>query len=151
MTKKTEFFILDGDGEELFDAMSEHFKTKVVSICGNQIHKVEIETGEGETSDYFNGGVYCEKADAQREVKRLYRTIQQFRQGKCGKVNAFAFKPSDVSTLELLNLYEIYGELNTANKISAARMTATIDCVDEVENFLDKLRLETLMKGRCLT
>ena len=138
-----DFLIIDSDGEELFDAMSEKFKTKVVSICGNQFYKVELQT----SNDYFNGGVYCEKADAEREVKRLYRTLEQFKQGKLKGVDAFKFADSEISALELLNLFELYSELDTATKLRGARMSAAVDSIDEVENFLDKLRLSNLQKG----
>ena len=138
MTK--DFIILDSDNEALFDAMSEKFKTKVVSICGNQFYKVELQT----SNDYFNGGVYCEKADAEREVKRLYRTLEQFKQGKLKGVDAFKFADSEISALELLNLFELHSELDTANQKAISRMSAVEDCI------LDKMRLETLMKGRCL-
>ena len=149
MTK--DFIILDSDNEALFDAMSEKFTAKVKPLCGDNFFKVELQTGEGETSDFHNGGIYDDKHTAQREVKRLYYSLKKFRQGKCGEVNAFAFKESDISALELLNLFELHNELDTATKLRGARMSAAVDSIDEVENFLDKLRLETLMKGRCLT
>ena len=142
-----DFLIVDADNEALFDAMSEKFKTKVISICGNQFHKVELLTGEGETSDFFNAAIYADKRKAQREVKRLYRTLKKFRQGKCGEVNAFAFKPSDVTALEILTSFEIHSELDRAKKLRNARMSAVEDCICKVENFLDKLRITNLQKG----
>ena len=142
--RKTDFLIIDADNEALFDAMSEKFTAKVIPICGNQFFKVEIET----ENDYFNGGIYQDKQTAQREVKRLYRTLQ-FKQGK-RDVNAFQFADNDISVLELLTLVEIYSELDRAHKLRGARMSAVEYCICKVENFLDKMRLETLMKGRCL-
>ena len=130
---KKDFIILDSDENALFDAMTEHFTAKVKSLCGGNYWKVELLTGEGETSDFFNAAIYDDKHTAQAELKRLYRTIQQFRQGKCGEVNAFGFKPSDVTALELLTSFEIHSELNTANKISAARMSAVEDCITNLQ------------------
>ena len=75
MTK--DFIILDSDNEPLFDAMSEHFTAKVKPLCGDNYWKVELLTGEGETSDFFNGGIYQNQHTAQPEVKRLYRTARQ--------------------------------------------------------------------------
>ena len=143
----TDFLIIDGDNEPLFDAMTEHFTAKVKPLCGDNFFKVELQTGEGETSDFHNGGIYDDKNTAQREVKRLYRSLEKFRRGKCGEVNAFAFKPSDVSVLELLNLYEIYGELEQQTKLRGARMSAVDNCICEVEDFLDKLRFTNLQEG----
>ena len=51
--RKTDFLIIDADNEALFDAMTEHFTAKVIPICGRNFFKVEIETGEGETSDFL--------------------------------------------------------------------------------------------------
>ena len=144
---KKDFIILDSDENALFDAMSEKFTAKVTPICGNQFFKVEVETGEGETSDFFNAAIYDDKHTAQREVKRLYRTLKKFRQGKCGEVNAFAFKPSDVTALEILTSFEIHSELDRAKKLRNARMSAVEDCICKVENFLDKLHITNLQKG----
>ena len=137
-----DFLIIDADNEPLFDAMTERFTAKVIPICGNKFFKVEIET----ENDYFNGGIYQDKQTAQREVKRLYRTLKQFKQGK-RDVNAFQFADSDVSVLELLTLVEIYSELDRAKKLRGARMSAVEDCICKVENFLDKLRITNLQKG----
>ena len=146
--RKTDFLIIDADNEALFDAMSEKFTAKVIPICGRNFFKVEIETGEGETSDFFNGGIYQDKQTAQREVKRLYRTLKQFKQGK-RDVNAFQFADSDVSVLELLTLVEIYSELDRAKKLRGAKLAAVDDVFDAIDEFLNKLRRDHLMKGRC--
>ena len=145
MTK--DFIILDSDNEPLFDAMSEHFTAKVKPLCGDNFFKVELQTGEGETSDFHNGGIYDDKHTAQNEVKRLYRTLQQFKQGKLKGVDAFKFADSEISALELLNLFELYSELDTTKKLRNARMSAVEDCICKVEDFLDKLRFTNLQEG----
>ena len=145
MTK--DFIILDSDNEALFDAMSEKFTAKVKPLCGDNFFKVELQTGEGETSDFHNGGIYDDKHTAQREVKRLYRTLKKFRQGKLKGVDAFKFADSEISALELLNLFELHNELDRAKKLRNARMSAVEDCICKVENFLDKLRITNLPKG----
>ena len=149
MTK--DFIILDSDNEALFDAMSEHFTAKVKPLCGGGNYwKVELLTGEGETSDYFNAAIYDTREEAQSEIKRLYKVLKKFKRGKLKGVDAFKFADSEISALELLNLFELHSELDTANLKAISRMSAVEDCICKVENFLDKLRLETLMKGRCL-
>ena len=145
MTK--DFIILDSDNEALFDAMSEKFTAKVKPLCGDNFFKVELQTGEGETSDYFNGGIYDDKHTAQREVKRLHKVLKQFKQGKLKGVDAFKFADSEISALELLNLFELYSELDTATKLRGARMSAVDNCICEVEDFLDKLRFTNLQEG----
>ena len=137
-----DFLIIDADGNSVIDAMTEHFTAKVIPICGRNFFKVEIET----ENDYFNGGIYQDKQTAQREVKRLYRTLKQFKQGK-RDVNAFQFADNDISVLELLTLVEIYSELDRAKKLRGARMSAVDNCIREVENFLDKLHITNLQKG----
>ena len=141
--KKTDFLIIDADNEALFDAMTEHFTAKVKPLCG--YWKIELQTD----SDTFNAAIYDTREEAQSELKRLYKVLKKFKQGKYKKINAFGFKESDISALDLLNLFELHSELDTANQKSISRTVAAIDCIDEVEVFLDKLRLETLMKGRC--
>ena len=139
--RKTDFLIIDADGNSVIDAMTEHFTAKVIPICGRNFFKVEIET----ENDYFNGGIYQDKQTAQREVKRLYRTLQ-FKQGK-RDVNAFQFADSDVSVLELLTLVEIYSELDRAKKLRGAKLAAVDDVFDAIDEFLNKLRITNLQKG----
>lgn len=141
MTK--DFLIIDGDNEPLFDAMTEHFTAKVKPIYGNHFFKVEIETAD----DYFNCGVYNDKHTAQAELDRMYKTLKKFKRGEYGNIDAFQFKDSDVSAIELLTLVEVCNELDRAKKLRGARMSAVDDCICEVEDFLDNLRLTNLHKG----
>ena len=146
MTK--DFIILDSDNEALFDAMSEHFTAKVKPLCGGGNYwKVGLLTGEGETSDYFNAAIYDTREEAQSEIKRLYKVLKKFKRGKLKGVDAFKFADSEISALELLNLFELYSELDTATKLRGARMSAAVDCICEVEDFLDKLRFTNLQEG----
>ncbi len=100
-----DFLILSQDDDAMIDAERTKFTAKVEPLCGGNYWKVELLTD----CDTFNAGIYHEKADAQREVKRLFRTLKQFKEGKT-QDTAFAFSDGEVSALELLNLFEIYQE-----------------------------------------
>ena len=141
MTK--DFLIIDADGNSVIDAMAEHFTAKVKPIYGNNFFKVELETAD----DYFNCGVYNDKHTAQAELDRMYKTLKKFKRGECGNIDAFRFKDSDVSAIELLTLVEVCNELDRAKKLRGARMSAVDDCICEIEDFLDKLRITNLQKG----
>ena len=141
--RKTDFLIIDADNEPLFDAMTEHFTAKVIPLCGDNFFKIELQTD----SDTFNGGIYDTREEAQAELKRLYKVLKKFKQGKYKKINAFGFKESDISALELLNLFELHSELDRAKKLRGAKLAAVDDVFDAIEEFLNKLRITNLQKG----
>lgn len=144
--KTQDFLLIDGDGDAMIDAMSEHFTAKVLPVCNGNFYKIELQT----ENDYFNAGIYQERDDAEREVKRLYKTLKDFKKGKLKDIDGFMFAESDVSALELLSLFEIYNELGTANNIAVARMATVDDCLDCLDEFLDNLRRDNLRKkSRC--
>lgn len=135
-----DFLIISQNDLALIDAMVQEFKVKILPVCGNNFYKIELQTN----SEIFNAAIYDEKTDAKREVKRLYKVLRDFKQGKTGEVNAFKFLDGEVDPLELLNCFEVHSELDTANKLAIAKADEKDKLIDESQEILINLRCKNL-------
>ena len=102
MNEHKEFWILDQDGEPLFDASNENFSA-VVSPVGTDFYKVTLFTATGYS---FNAGIYYTVEQATAEIKSMFSDLRDSR------LTIFKFQDvQDVITpLQVLDSIELLHE-----------------------------------------